>query len=453
MDKLSTHQLHKFLHILPGFTQQARILLAVSGGVDSVVMTYLLASANYTIGIAHVNFQLRDGDAEKDEAFVKNLATSLNVPFFTTSVDTKKYASANKLSIEEAARNIRYQWLEEIRIQNSYDFIATAHHLNDHAETMLMHLTSGTGLQGMHGIRARNGNIIRPLLFATREQIETYASEHQLTFCTDVTNNSDVYLRNAFRKQVIPFLQQTNPSFLQTMATNAQHFREAHLLADERAVMLLHKWLKTTPTAISLPIKPITNHPAASTLLHTWLAPFGFTHAQITELATQQHVSGKQFLTNTHRLIVDRKHFLLTSYPQVNANIQIIENPSGSYHIKNGKLKIEKMAMHPNINLQASNNIAYFDADKIEFPLTLRVWQKGDYMYPLGLFKKGKTKPGKKKISDILTDARIAIPEKENTFVLCSGEYILWLIGIRSDERFRVSNNTTNVLKISMLPD
>ncbi|HNA58688.1 MAG TPA: tRNA lysidine(34) synthetase TilS, partial [Chitinophagales bacterium] len=157
MDKLSTHQLHKFLHILPGFTQQARILLAVSGGVDSVVMTYLLASANYTIGIAHVNFQLRDGDAEKDEAFVKNLATSLNVPFFTTSVDTKKYASANKLSIEEAARNIRYQWLEEIRIQNNYDFIATAHHLNDHAETMLMHLTSGTGLQGMHGIRARNG--------------------------------------------------------------------------------------------------------------------------------------------------------------------------------------------------------------------------------------------------------------------------------------------------------
>lgn len=442
-----------FLKQIPGVTAQTKILVAVSGGIDSMVLTHALLTCGYHIGMAHVNFLLRGAESDGDEQFVLQQAALSSTPVFHMRADAASIAKQKGQSIEEAARHIRYDWLEQIRVENSYDVIATAHHLNDHAETMLMHLTTGTGLQGMQGIRVRNGNVIRPLLFATKAQIISYASQHEVPYRIDASNNSDQYLRNKFRLQLIPILQEVNPQFLHTMATNAKHFSEEHLLAQERAKQLIDRWERINGSIISIPIKPLRTHPAAETLMHTWLSPYGFNGAQIHELATQDFTSGKQLLSPTHRIIIDRKHFLLTSRDNAIADIISIEKGDKKIVYPAGILEVEHMPMHPDIRINSIADVLHIDADLVEWPLALRIWRKGDYLYPLGMHKKNSNKPGKKKVSDVLSDARVSIPLKERTFVLTNKDHIIWILGIRSDDRFKVSRKTTNIIKIKMLPD
>ncbi|MFN0276871.1 MAG: tRNA lysidine(34) synthetase TilS [Chitinophagales bacterium] len=432
------------------------VLLAFSGGIDSMVMTQLFHLCEYKFGIAHCNFQLRGSESDGDEAFAAHIAAHYNIPFYSMRFNTKKHQIENKLSLEEAARNLRYSWLEETRKTFHYAYIATAHHLNDSIETILLNLTKGTGIRGLQGIPSKNQNIIRPLLFSEKEEIKQFCEEHKLTYRTDTTNQSDDFQRNKIRNHVIPVLKEINPALEQTFAKNIRHFTQTNAIFREAADKKIKKIVQHRKDATYIPINTLKNLLASATYLFEILNKFGFNEYQSVEIHENLSGSGKQFFSNTHRVIIDRNFLIVTSLHSEESKHIIIESGNTIIKTKYFNLHFEYSNFHPGMQFNPSGEIAYFDADKISFPLTLRVWKKGDYMYPFGLYKKNSTektkKPAKKKISDLLTDIKIDLYEKENTFVLLEGDRICWLLKHRQDERFRLSPTTRKLLKIKMLP-
>ncbi len=433
------------------FPKKEMVLLAVSGGVDSVVMTNLFKLSGLNFGIAHCNFQLRGKDSDGDAEFVKLLAAELEVPFYTESFETKIYQKENKLSLEEAARDLRYTWLEEIRKTFNYNSIATAHHLNDSIETVFINLTKGTGINGLKGIPVKNGNIIRPLMFASRNEIESFAESNKLNFRTDATNTENDFTRNKIRNQVIPVLKEINPSFEQTFANNLQHFEESSAIVQQQIDRKLKKLIIHRGTNQYIPINSLIHLDAVNTYLHNYLSPHGFNADQINQIISCFGKSGKSFYSDTNRVIVDRKYLILTSKEESVSGITIIEKETKKVNCGGIHLEFDLSKYKPGMQLNDLGKIAYFDADKIEYPLLLRRWQPGDYLYPLGLKKKKSDKPGKKKVSDLLTDLKIDLFEKEKTMVLLSGDKIIWVVGVKQDGRFCVSNSSKQLLKIKAL--
>ncbi len=417
------------------------LLLAVSGGVDSVVLCELCKQAGYEFAIAHCNFQLRGDDSTRDEQFVQQLAKKYNVAFYTTAFDTTAVSKAEKKSVEETARNLRYEWFEKIRSENNYAFIATAHHANDNIETVLMNFFRGTGIKGLHGILPKQNKIVRPLLFAKKEMLEAFAKENCLAFVTDYTNAQNDFTRNYFRNELIPSLQKVFPAVEENMLNNITKLGEAECLYNEAMEQHKKKLIEVKGNEVHIPVLKLLQTKPLATILFEIIKPFNFTAHQTEEVtALLQSESGKYVQSSSHRIIRNRKWLIISpNKTEEAANILIEENRRVTA-FENGLIQIEKCAEPSTINHEPST--VQLDATEIKFPLLLRKWKQGDYFYPLGMQKK-------KKLSRFFIDQKLSLTDKEKVWVLESNKKILWVIGLRIDDRFKITPATKNILQIT----
>lgn len=440
------------------FKPHEPVLLAVSGGMDSVVMTHMFHLCGFAFAIAHCNFQLRGNDSDADERFVKDLAAKYNVPFYSKRFETNSYKQEHGLSLEEAARNLRYNWFEELCREYGYKYIATAHHLNDSLETALLNFTKGSGIRGLRGIPVRNKTVIRPLLFADKEQIMKACDANQLAYRTDDTNTDNAFQRNSIRNEVIPLLKKINPSLEKTFAKNVRHFTEAEIMLREITEQKIKKLVQQRRDALYIPLKRLIPLSARLTSLYEILKDHGFNEEQTLQVDNNLLSAGTQFFSATDRVIIDRNFLIITPVNSVESRHMHIEKNERIVRTADFTLELSIAEIKRPVHISDSPLTALFDAAEIDFPLLLRPWKQGDYLYPMGLYKKNSSndkqelKPAKKKISDILTDLKIDRYEKENTWVLLSGDRIIWLAGLRQDERSKIRSSTRQVLKIKMLP-
>jgi len=424
------------------FLKNEKLLLAISGGIDSMVAASILKKLDYNFSLAHCNFKLRDQDADLDEQFVKNWAKKNKITCFITHFNTKKYAQTNKVSIEMAARNLRYKWFNKLLIDNNLSYIITAHHANDNFETTLFNLTRGTGFKGLLGIPSQNGKIVRPLLPFSRDEIKNYAIKNKISWREDKSNTAIIYSRNKIRHQIVPVLKTLNPNLISSYNKSLKHLKALETILKSHIDTIKKNVLRTLPNkVVQLDINKLLllSHPKA--YLYELLKDYGFTAwSDIEKLINAQ--TGKQIYSKTHRIVKDRNLCLISPIKQTNDEQFEIKD------LKKGLQKSQitltfagvKSADFGNKNKQ----IAFVDANKIITPLTVRKWQKGDYFYPLGM-------TNKKKLSDFFKDQKLSLLEKENTWLLCQKNDIIWVIGQRLSNPFKVINKTTKIIKIKVL--
>ncbi len=422
-------------------THDKPVIVGVSGGTDSVVLLHVLISLGYDCIIAHCNFHLRMEESDRDTEFVRNLAVEYKNTIHCIDFDTIKYAEDNKISIEMAARELRYNWFEELRVKFDAQAVAVAHHADDDIETLLLNLVRGTGIRGMKGISNRNKNVVRPLLFLTREQIESYLILHNLDHVEDSTNDSIDYKRNKIRNEVLPILEEINPSIRETLYKTLQYF-EGSLTIYQQAIdqiekMVVHK----SADIIKLDIDAILQQADVPTVMYELLYPYGFTSATIEQItALLDGESGKVFYSESHRLIKDRK-YLIISAKGVNEQNEIFISQAEneiSYPIR---LNINKLSIDENFKISKEPNKVHLDALKLTFPLVIRHWKEGDSFVPFGM-------KNHKKLSDFFIDNKLSLLEKEQTLILQSGDEIVWIIGLRTDDRFKVTSETKEVIEL-----
>ncbi len=413
-----------------------RTLLAVSGGVDSVVMAHLFSSLKLKFGIAHINFQLRKEDSNDDEEFVKKLADELKVNFFSTRFNTSEFAADNKLSTQMAARELRYKWLEQTRKENNFKYIATAHHLNDSVETVLMNIFKGTGIHGLHGIKPINEKLIRPMLCFYKKEIETYAIENKITFRQDASNFKSDYDRNKIRLELIPQIEKHFPSFEKSFAGNISKWTDAEIIYNESLLRLKKRLLIRKNEDSFINIGSLKHLPAYRTILFEILKDYSFTTDQVSQIAdTIDSGSGKIFFSPTNRVTKDRMQFIVSPIKATTFSEYLINEEDGEISFDKLKLNFEIKDV-ATFSIPSKKEFSCLDQSLLEFPLILRKWKQGDYFYPFGMKRK------KKKVSDYLIDRKISIPEKENIWIMESGKKICCIIGERIDERFRITSST-----------
>ncbi|WP_266367134.1 tRNA lysidine(34) synthetase TilS [Tellurirhabdus rosea] len=423
------------------------VLLAVSGGIDSVVMVDLFQQQAFTYGIAHVNFGLRGEESDEDEVFVRQLAEKNGVRFHSVRFNTRDYAAQEGISIQMAARQLRYHWFEEVAQTAGYPYIATAHHQDDSLETLLLNLVRGTGLAGLTGIRLRNGRVIRPLLFAERLQIETYAAAHGLTWREDRSNAEDKYARNRLRHQVVPVLKGLNVNLLNTVKQTFDSARASgNLVRDElaRSWPLVSRERGGT-TAIS--VSDLLALPEWEFRLGEWLKPYGFRPGQLPALvdAVKGTNFGQVFESPEYRLLRDRTELILSKKTAGPGEVIVLPGmPDDEVRLGDGRvLQFEIFQYSPDFQIKEGEAVVCLDAARMEWPLTIRLWQTGDRFRPLGL-------KGSQKVSDFLTNRKVSRREREEARVLLSGGRIVWLIGYRPDDFYRLTPETKQVLQISL---
>ena len=423
------------------------VLLTVSGGIDSVVMTHLFYIAGYQCTIAHCNFQLRGAESEGDEKFVEQLAIQYNFEIHKKKFNTLEFAENNGLSIQMAARDLRYAWFEKLAKEFGFAGIATAHHANDVAETMLINLVRGTGMAGMHGIPKQNGLIFRPLLFAHRTEVELYAHENKLIWREDSSNKSDDYTRNKIRNIVLPLLAEINPQVIDAFNKYAASVLAHEQLTKKYILEICHRLIVSHHEGMikTISLKNLLSYPAPNLLLQLILSDYGFNETICHEiLSTEQ--SGKQFNAPEYKLIRDREQLTLFDIDKVadSSNYKIAES-HGSLQLNPGNLNYSKLPIFDFTNMPddfRNKSVAYIDADLIKFPLTVRRWKEGDRFRPLGMI-------GKKLISDYFTDEKISSAEKELVYLLLAGEEVVWVVGYRTDDRFKITENTKEIMKFA----
>lgn len=416
-----------------------RILLAVSGGQDSMVMLHLFADGRLSFGVAHVNFQLRGKESKDDEQFVKAWCMDHRIPFFSKRFDTNNYATAKKVSIQMAARELRYGWFDELIQREGFRYVATAHHINDSLETVFINLTRSTGLEGLVGIAGRNGNRIRPMLFATKQEIETYAAENGVTWREDSSNQTDDYQRNFIRHRIVPVLKEINPSLEDTFKETVLKIRAELDLIEYEVEQWKTKYWREEGLKIYIDKKGVSRQ----TLVCLWygVKPLGFSFTQCGEiLRSLAGQSGKFFLSATYKLVIDRE-FLLVSKIETPLGEVLIERDQVQAILGSHKLNI--MLANP-ATLDAGSQVATLDANRVSFPIIWRKWRPGDYFYPLGM-------EHKKKISDFLIDQKISISEKDSTTVLESAGEIIWVVGHRIDNRYKLTPVTQQALSLTII--
>jgi len=422
------------------FLEQKRLLLAVSGGLDSMVLLHLFKRLNYEISIAHCNFQLRGLESFEDQNFIQDYAKANGIPIFVTQFDTTAFAKDYKLSTQVAARELRYNWFYELLEKNKFDYILTAHHADDNLETFLINLTRGTGLEGLTGIPKQNDKIVRPLLSFSREEIENYAKTNTIKWREDSSNASDKYLRNKIRHNLIPILKDLNQNFLSSFQNTQNYLQEAQTMVEDASIMVYQQVAKEEENdSIHFDLKKLMQLPNYKSYLYHWLREYGFTAwDDIYDLAESQ--SGKQVFSSDFRLLKDRDSLILSPINLVNEKEEyfIDENQ------KEVKIPLNlSLSKASDISI-GSNTTIFVDEDKLQFPLILRRWDEGDVFQPFGM--KGKSK----KVSKLFKDEKLSLIEKENAWILCSDNQIVWVVGIRQDERFRITHTTKNLLKIQL---
>lgn len=420
------HRISQYIDNERLFSLKDKILVALSGGADSVALLRLLLSFGYTCEAAHCNFHLRGEESDRDESFVRTLCREHHVKLHTTHFETTEYASQHHISIEMAARELRYQWFAEIMKESGSAVVAVAHHKDDSVETLLLNLIRGTGINGLLGIRPKNGDIVRPLLCINREEILNYLQHIGQDYVTDSTNLHDEYTRNKIRLNLLPLMQEINPSVRDSIIDTSNYLSDAARIyakgiEEGKARVLTEK---------GIGISALFNEPAPGALLFEIIHPLGFNSAQAKDILTAlSGQPGKQFSGNGWRLIKDREWLLIEKE-------RTTEESTPTF-----RLEEERIEYTPAFVIPREKTIACFDADKLDGELTLRRWQTGDVFVPFGM-------TGKKLISDYLTDRKFSISRKEQQWVLCCGERIAWLIGERTDNRFRLDAETRKVLML-----
>jgi tRNA(Ile)-lysidine synthase len=442
------------------FHAKDRLLVAVSGGVDSVVLCELCKHAGYDFSIAHCNFQMRGKESDTDEQFVTDLAKKYNVESFVKKFDTQKFAEENRLSIQVAARELRYKWFAEVldEIQGSKPgatkpspdnnrvggLLLTAHHSDDNIETILMNFFKGSGINGLKGILPKQDKIVRPLLFARKQQILEFAIENSLDWREDASNSSDKYTRNYFRNQLIPGLQKVFPAVEENLAHNAERFREINIIYNTAVQQIKKKLITVRGKELHLPVLKLLKAPALHTLLHELLREFGFTPHQMEEVIKLLHSeSGRYVQSATHRILRNRQWLIVAGLYDEMACQFLIEKGDEEVSFPGGKLAVSLKEAPQEI--ETDPLVAQVDARDITFPLLLRKWKSGDYFYPLGM-------PKKKKLSRFFIDQKMSILEKEKTWIIESNKKIIWIAGKRIDDRFKIKPSTAAVIKFSLRP-
>lgn len=415
------------------------VLVGLSGGADSIALLTLLVKLGYSCIAAHCNFHLRGEESMRDERFAEEYAKTLQVPFLKTDFDTEQYAAANHLSIEMAARELRYNWFEEKRSETGAQAIAVAHHRDDSVETVLMNLVRGTGIRGMSGIRPKNGYVVRPLLCVTRKEITAWLDAGNISYVTDSTNLSDAYTRNFIRLRVLPLLEEINPSVRTAIARTADHLSAAeavyiHVVEQAKAEVLVEG------NRISIPA--LMHYPSPDAILYELLKAYNFSRTVSEDIyASLEGEPGKLFFSPTHRLVKDRDYLLLSSIETKPEQTYVLSGNEEKW-VGPIELSFNRVVISENFHIRKDKNIAYFDYDKLAFPLTLRTWKDGDWFIPFGM-------KGRKKLSDYFSDRKFSRFEKERVWLLCSGNDIIWIVGERPDNRYSIGSATKCALIVN----
>ncbi len=427
-------------------TPRTKLLVAVSGGADSVVMLDALYRIGIESVVAHCNFHLRGDESDNDAQFVANLAAKYNFEFCTTDFDTERVANERCVSIEMAARDLRYEWFEQMIDQYKCDYVAVAHNADDTVETFFLNLTRGTGIHGLRGMAEIRGRVLRPMLQISRADIIKYIDENQLEYRTDSTNEQNIYTRNKLRLDILPLLKEINPSFLATMQQNMLNLSAASNIVADYVAEKKEECVNVLNNCTTISISALLESQSASLLLFEWLSTYNFTpdiSAQLFKTLSNDTISGKKFNSPTHYAITTRD--AIEVYPN-----DYIKDSTTIYYINEGQTEITEpfkasinTANAKGLHIEKNSTIAYLDTDKIEYPIVLRRWQKGDSFIPFGM-------KGRKKLSDFFADKRLSIVEKSNVWVMTSNDNIIWVVGMRIDNRYAISPDTQLVTIVSL---
>lgn len=437
----------EFLRTLPENAENDHFLLAVSGGPDSMAMTHLFLNAGLRISVAHCNFGLRAAESDREEQFVQAWMTEKSIPVYTQKFNTRSYAEEQGLSIQLAARELRYHWFEELRQQIGARWIATAHHLDDSRETLLINLLRGTGIAGLAGIPARTGNIIRPLLFATRQEIEDYLRMHNIPFVVDSSNLHADYLRNQLRLEIIPALRRAWPGWDASFADTLARLSFAAGVFRKKMQEEEKKRFVKSGDAWHISTSDLPPDEETAQLLYELLKGYGFNLDQTREMTQAlSKTPGRLFLSNTHRITIERGFLELSPLREAETELLAEVFPetqqihTGAYTLSFSKVDIRDFR-----GFTPGNTSAWFDFHKLSFPLIIRRWRQGDRIQPLGM-------KGWQKISDLFVQAKLTKAQKENLPLLCCADEVIWVPGLRSSERYKVDSHTRLILRVDLLP-
>lgn len=433
---LSEFKKHVDIHF--PFLSGRKLLVACSGGLDSVVLTHLCSQIGLDVTLAHCNFRLRGAESDGDAEFVVQLGAQLGVEVLQKGFDTKAFASTHRGSVQMAARELRYQWFSELIRDKEFDFVLTAHHADDALETFLINLSRGTGMEGLTGIPEVNNEVVRPLLVFSREQIATYAEKQSISWREDSSNADNKYLRNRIRNQIVPHLKALHPTFLQNFKQTQEYLQQSQALIQNHLNEIREGWHVADDGITQIKISDLEKLSPLPAYLYGLFECYGFTDFDALK-ALLKASSGKQVVSKTHTLLKDRAYLLLSKIKnRVEETFLVFEQGDKNDLPINLRLEIvgelEKF----------DDNTVYLDKEKLNFPLVLRKWEKGDYFYPFGM-------KGKKKLSKFFKDEKMDLISKENQWLLCSDEQIVWVLGRRADERFKVEESTRQIVKITWI--
>ena len=422
------------------FLKESKILVAISGGIDSVVLAHLCKANNLNFALAHCNFKLRGKDSDADEIFVRQLAKQLDISLFVKEFNTEAYSKTQKTSIQVAARELRYNWFNTLLNIHKLEYILTAHHLDDNFETFLINLSRGTGLSGLTGIPEHNKNIVRPLLPFSRKQIEVYAKKHNIIWREDASNASNKYLRNAIRHDVMPILKALNPQLLSNFGNTIDHLKDtASIVAQSIADFKKYAISEVNEDCITYKVSEFQKLENPKAYLFEIFKNYGFT-AWNDVLALLNAETGKYVVSKTHRLEKHREFLMLSALNQPKKEIYEFALKSfEDFETPNFTICFKEVSTF----LKTNNQTIFVDKSKLQLPLTLRKWTLEDSFKPLGM-------TGKKKLSKFLKDQKITPHQKENTWLLLSNNTVLWVVGQRADDRFKVTKTTNAILQITV---
>lgn len=413
-----------------------KILVGLSGGADSVALLSILKELGYCCFAAHCHFALRGKESDRDRDFAKYISTKLGVPFIEVKFDTLKYATEKKLSVEMACRELRYEWFEVQRVALGCKYLAVAHHRNDSVETVLINLIRGTGISGLTGISALNGTIIRPILSLSRDEVEEYINLSELDYVTDSTNKEVIYVRNKIRNTILPLMKEINPSVYEAIEATANHLRETELIYRSALNEIIEKIVEVREDVIYIDLQKLSQQTAVRTVLYEILKSYGFATSQLDDIiASFNEESGKRFFSYTHRIIKDRNKLIVA--PLGKEDNFLIHYPAEEL------LNVEYIDIENLPPLTRNSGCAYFDADKLPSTLIVRHWRMGDRFIPFGM-------KGTQKLSDYFTSHKFSLLQKEQIWLLVSGEDILWLVGERQSNKYRITEATKRVAKFTI---